>query len=90
MPGSTVLYTDSTLSTPYTGTWSLSNVTRIAYITQLEYDSAAYRTTTDPQGDGTYDGGIYKYLRLDSSGVVIGTGTDSCAGGGGGGGGAEE
>jgi hypothetical protein len=89
-PGSTILYTDSTLSTPYTGTWSLSNVTRIAYITQSEYEIAPYRTTTDPQGDLSYDGGIYKFLRLDSSGVVISTGTDSCDGGGGGGNGAEQ
>jgi hypothetical protein len=85
-PGVTVLYTDNTLTTPYTGTWSLSNITRIAYITADEYATAPYRTTTDPDGDGSYTGGIYKYLRLDNTGTVQSTGSGSCSGGGGGGG----
>jgi hypothetical protein len=91
-PGSTILYTDSACTITYTGGWSLSNVTRIAYVTQSEFDSTypTYRTTTDPEGTGTFDGGVYKYMRVDSSGVIQSTGTATCSGGGGGGNGSEQ
>jgi hypothetical protein len=82
-PGSAEIYTDSNLTTLDTGTWvAITNVTKMAYITQSEYESAAYRTTTDPDGDGSYTGGFYKFMRVDSNGVVQSTGTDSCSGGG--------
>lgn len=82
-PGSAVIYSDPSLTTLDTGTWvAFSNVTRMAYVTLLEYQSSSYRTTTDPDGDGSYTGGFYKYMRVDSNGVVQSTGTDSCSGGG--------
>lgn len=82
-PGSAVIYSDPNLTTLDTGTWVAStNVTRMAYVTLSEYQTSSYRTTTDPDGDGSYTGGFYKYMRVDSNGVVQSTGTDSCTGGG--------
>jgi hypothetical protein len=85
IPGSTVIYSDPALVNEIVGSWSLSNVTRMAYITQTEYQNASVTpTTTNPEGDTLYDGGIYKWMRVNSDGVVMSTGTDSCTDGGGG------
>lgn len=81
-PGTTVIYSDSDLTTIDSGSWeSVTNETLIAYITQSEYEIISYRTTTDPDGDGTYSGGPFKYIRVDSSGIVQDSGTYSCNGG---------
>jgi hypothetical protein len=81
-PGTTVIYSDSDLTTVYSGSWEYNtNETLIAYINQSEYDTIPYRTTTDPDGDGTYSGGSFKYIRVDSSGIVQDSGTYSCSGG---------
>lgn len=84
-PGTTTIYSDYGLTTPVVGSWSLGNVTRMAYITQSENQSAQNTpTTTNPNGDLLYDGGTYKFMRVDSNGGIISIGNDSCSGGPGG------
>jgi hypothetical protein len=84
-PGTTTIYSDYGLTTPVAGSWSLGNVTRMAYITESENQSAQNTpTTTNPNGDLLYDGGTYKFIRVDSNGGIISVGNDSCSGGPGG------
>ena len=84
-PGTTTIYSDYGLTTPVAGSWSLSNVTRMAYITESENQSAQNTpTTTNPNGDLLYDGGTYKFIRVDSNGGIMSVGNDSCSGGPGG------
>jgi hypothetical protein len=84
-PGTTTIYSDYGLTTPVVGSWSLGNVTRMAYITESENQFATNTpTTTNPNGDLLYDGGTYKFIRVDSNGGIISVGTDSCSGGPGG------
>lgn len=87
-PGSTVLYTDFGLETPYVGGWTFSSDRRIAYITQTQHqlyvNYPSYPNTIDPDGDGN-TGGIFYYAGVDEFGVVQTNGSYSCSGGGGGG-----
>lgn len=84
-PGTTTIYSDYGLTTPVAGSWSLGNVTRMAYITESENQIAQNTpTTTNPNGDLLYDGGTYKFMRVDSNGGIMSVGTDSCSGGPGG------
>lgn len=84
-PGTTTIYSDYGLTTPVVGSWDLGNVTRMAYITESENFSAQNTpTTTNPNGDLLYDGGTYKFMRVDSNGGIISLGNDSCSGGPGG------
>ncbi len=91
VPGSSIIYTNPGLTTLDTGTFVPgSNITRMAYITGAEEAAATYQpTTTDPDGDGTFSGGVYKYMRVDVNGQIQSLGTHNCIGGGGGGGGSE-
>ena len=88
IPGTTTIYSDPNLSNKIVGSWSVTNVTRMAYMTQSERQNAGgIPTTTNPDGDSLYDGGTYKFMRVNSDGVVMSTGTSYCTSGGGGGGG---
>lgn len=82
-PGVTYLYTDALLTTLLVGGWTIENPTRIAYITETEFTNAApiTPTTTDPDGNAVYDGGTYKFMRVDSNGLLVSLGTSSCGGG---------
>jgi hypothetical protein len=83
-PGVTTIYSDSNLQNIVQGSWSSGNITRMAYITEFENQQAQNTpTTTNPNGDLLYDGGTYKFMRVDSNGLLITLGTDSCGGGGG-------
>jgi hypothetical protein len=85
-PGVTKIYSDYNLSSKVVGSWSLSNVTRMAYITESEnFNAINTPTTTNPDGDSLYDGGTYKFMRVDSDGTIISLGNSSCGGGGTGG-----
>lgn len=92
--GTTVLYTDSSLTTTYTGSWSNISNYRMAYITESDYQNyialgnVGYPNTLDPDGDSV-SGGIFKWVGVDSSGMVQTTGTYNCVGGGSGGGGGQ-
>ena len=81
-PGTTYIYSDPGLTTPVVGSWSLSNITMMAYITETENTNATVTpTTTNPNGDLLYDGGTYKFMRVDSNGQIVSLGTSSCSGG---------
>jgi hypothetical protein len=81
-PGVTTIYSDSNLQNTVQGSWSSGNITRMAYITEFEnQNSQNTPTTTNPNGDLLYDGGTYKFMRVDSNGLIISIGTDSCTGG---------
>jgi hypothetical protein len=81
-PGVTYLYTDALLTTLLTGGWTNENPTMMAYITETENTNATVTpTTTNPNGDLLYDGGQYKFMRVDSNGLLVSLGTSSCSGG---------
>lgn len=84
-PGTTYIYSDPGLTTAVVGSWSSGNITMMAYITETENTNATVTpTTTNPNGDLLYDGGTYKFMRVDSNGQIVSLGTTSCSGGPGG------
>ncbi len=81
-PGVTYIYTDNLLTTKLIGGWTLETPTLMAYITDVENTNALNTpTTTNTNGDLLFDGGVYKFMRVDSYGLLISLGTDSCSGG---------
>jgi cytosine/adenosine deaminase-related metal-dependent hydrolase len=55
----------------------------MAYITDYENQIAQNTpTTTNPNGDLLFDGGTYKFMRVNSDGLIISLGTDNCGGSG--------